>query len=395
MDIKQKLNDAKLLVKNDRRVWAGIGGLLFILVFAMMSGKSAKKGIPQVQQEQQRGASQMTDVDQAYKDLVKAIRGDLDQIGVKVETMSQKNDRLTKDFQAHKAEAEGLFQMFTDRLEGMQEDLRTLQTAKNEAPQQVADASGSNTAEPSIEEPVTVGSFGFEESTVPPPPPPAPPAPARSSFISTGDSVKIKLLTGVTAPVDGTPYPVVFKLDGPITGPDGSSLDLGEARLVAAAQGSETEGRVLYRLTDLAIRHKDGRRSVVKVDGWVVGEDGIRGHRGKVIDKLGQLIAATATASFAAALGERVDTQRNRLLIPSDRGAISVTGTDVDAATASALTDSSNRLGQLLVDKYERLVPVVEVRAGREAAAIFSKSAEVEILKDDDSGEGIYAASMD
>ena len=173
---------------------------------------------------------------------------------------------------------------------------------------------------------------------------------------------------------------------------------------MAAAQGSETDGRVLYRLTDLAIRHADGRRSVVKVDGWIVGEDGIRGHRGKLIDKLGQLIAATATASFAAAMGERVEGQRSRLLLPGDsfgvlgtgrrnrKESISISGTDVDSATASALTDSSNRLGQLLIDKYERLIPVVEVRAGRDAAAIFSRGAEVEIMKEDD-GEGIYAAS--
>ena len=237
----------------------------------------------------------------------------------------------------------------------------------------------------------TLDSFGFEEASVPPPP--LPPVQSRVTFIAPGDSVPVTLLTGVNAPVDGTPYPVVFKLNGPIAGPDGSALELGEARLIAAAQGSESDGRVLYRLADLAIRHPDGRRSVVKVDGWIVGEDGVRGMKGNLIDKLGRLIVATGAVSYAAALGERIDRKANRLDIESQDG-VTVTGNDLDFASASAVTDASNRLGQLLLDRYEKLVPVVEVLSGRQVAAIFSAPAEIAVV-DEEADEGIYSASLD
>ncbi|MCC6952810.1 MAG: TraB/VirB10 family protein [Deltaproteobacteria bacterium] len=389
MDLKQKLNDAKLIIKSDRRVWA-IGGVIVLIVLMIASsGDRTRRGRGRAQE--QKGASQMTDQGEAYKDLVKSLQADLANVAGASREIKDSTDRLKRDFQSYRSETEGLFQIFGDRVEGLYEEQKALKASMEERAARGGEEVAAVDTE-QLEEPTTVGSFGFEESTVPPPPPPPPPAPGRSTFISPGDIVPVRLLTGVAAPTDGTPYPVVFQFKGPVNGPDGSSLDLGEARLIAAAQGSETDGRVIYRLTDLAIRHSSGRRSVVKVDGWVVGEDGVRGMRGKVIDKLGQLILATMGYSFAAALGERVDDKSNRLRINNSRN-ISVTPQDFDVATASALTDASNRLGQLLVDKYEKQIPVVEVLAGREAAAVFSKGAEVSMIEEDEDGEGVYAAS--
>ena len=135
---------------------------------------------------------------------------------------------------------------------------------------------------------------------------------------------------------------------------------------------------------------------VVKVDGWIVGEDGIRGMKGKLIDKLGRLIATTGAVSFAAALGERVTRRGNGLNVTNSDG-VTVTGNDLDVATTSALTDSANRLGTILLERYEKLVPVVEFESGRVAAAIFSNVAEIAIYDGEDS-EAIYrttSASLD
>jgi hypothetical protein len=198
--------------------------------------------------------------------------------------------------------------------------------------------------------------------------------------------VPVLLLTGVNAPTDGTPYPVVFQLGGDITGPDGSSLNLGEGRIIAAAQGSESDSRALFRLTQLSLRHPSGRRSVIEVDGWIVGEDGVRGMQGKLEDKLGRLIMATAVISGVAAVGQRL--QRNTQVFGQgfnngqNNPGFTLQSTDVEFAAASAVTDASNRLGQVLLRRYESLVPVVEVLSGREAVAIFSAPAEVAILDD-------------
>lgn len=171
--------------------------------------------------------------------------------------------------------------------------------------------------------------------------------------ILPGATTEVELLTGVHAPVEGTPSPVVFKITGDVIGPDGSTFNVGEGRLLAAAQGSEFDGRALFRLTQLAIRQSDGRRSVTDVDGWVLGEDGIRGVHGRLIDKL-------VTQSF-------VD-----LVEP-------------------AVVQASNRER---IDSYEKLTPIVELLPGRKVLAVFSRTAEIEII-DESADEEVYSASLD
>lgn len=382
--MNQKLEDIKMLVKNDRRVWAVAGFMVFALIIWAATGKEPRR--PRVEMEQ--ATSQSTDPRDGYNDLTLAFRQDLERLNRQSKETEQVMKRLDADLREHKTRSTGIFETIVDRLEELGRAIDRLEE------QQASVGKGAvqvEESQDSLTEPDSLEQLGFTQATVPPPPPE--PKPLKVSVISPGDLVRLKLLTGVNAPVDGTPYPVVFKVISPITGPDGSALEVGEARLIAAATGSEADGRVLYRLTDLAIRHKDGRRSVVKVDGWVVGEDGIRGMKGRLIDKLGRLIVATAGVSFAAALGDRLDNRSDGIQV-SNSDNVEIDASDVNVATASAFTDASNRLGQVLLDRYEKLVPVVEILSGREVSAVFSQTAEVEVFEEEDP-EGIYAAALE
>ena len=232
----------------------------------------------------------------------------------------------------------------------------------------------------------------FQENNVPPPP--KKPKHSKFTFISPGDAVPVVLLSGVNAPVDGTPYPVVFKLNGSIEGPDGSSLDLGEARLISAAQGSEVDGRVLFRLTNLSITHKDRRRSVTEVDGWVVGEDGIRGMKGKLIDKLPETLVALAPAGTLGALGQNQlsNAKNDETTNNNNTGGLTITTQGAEDAIATGINKSVQRLSDVIIQRHEKLIPVVEVLSGREAVAVFSQPVEVSPCEDDCSNEANYAS---
>lgn len=108
--------------------------------------------------------------------------------------------------------------------------------------------------------------------------------------------------------------------------------------------------------------------------------------------KLGKLILATAGVSLRLELPMPLTKTIKRIALTA-KVDISISGDDVDFASASAFTDASNRLGQVLIDRYEKLVPVVEVLPGRKVVAVFSRTA-IEII-DESADEGIYAASMD
>lgn len=391
MDTKQFIQDAKLRVKNDRRVWAvlAIGVVAVFATFFTQSGgrRSARPGY-----DMKEASAPVTGKNEGYNDLLAFVRQDLETLTSasrqQADQLKGLQDKLSTDAQ----KTAGILEMITERMDQTDRKVSEMATRQVE-PVAVGDNSQAGMGGVGMtNDPDTLSTFGYDVKNAPPPP--IPPRQDKVLYISPGDSGRVRLLTGVAAPVDGTPYPVVFKLLGPISGPDGSALNVGEARIVAAAQGSETDARVIYRLTDLAYRNTDGRRTVVKVDGWIVGEDGIRGMRGKVIDKLGQLILATMAYSGAASLAESLDDSANDINV--EEGAnLTVTSDDLDQATASALTDGAQRLTQLMMDKYEKLVPVVEVNSGREVAAVFSKGAEVAIYDEEEDGGMRLTSALD
>ena len=67
----------------------------------------------------------------------------------------------------------------------------------------------------------------------------------------------------------------------------------------------------------------------------------------------------------------------------------------MDLAAASALTDGGIRITQMLLDKYEKMVPVVEVNSGRDVVAVFSRGAEVSVYDEEEESSGVRTASLD
>ena len=92
--------------------------------------------------------------------------------------------------------------------------------------------------------------------------------------------------------------------------------------------------------------------------------------------------------SFVAEVGERLDDRNDNNFVSGEEGLV-ITGSDIEIGAASALTDASNRIGQVLLDRYEKFVPVVEVLSGRKVYAIFSKTTEISIFDDYADGEFI------
>lgn len=388
--MQDKISELKVLVQNDRRIWFGIGFLLLAIIIVLSAGGSDDK-------RRRSSGSKLAGSDgrpvaeetEAYQDLIIAIQNDQKVISKIVEDNRVLLDRSRKDRRRDRERYSAIFERLIDQNEAIVEDLEKVKADSRKEkdaqfnPQVATSNIGGDKGE----------SFGdFTKAIVEPPPPP-PPAPLRTSFISPGDLAPVRLLTGVAAPVDGTPYPVMFKVDGPITGPDGSSLDIGEARLIAAAQGSETDSRVIYRLTELAIRHQDGRRSVVKVDGWIVGEDGVRGMGGKLKDNLTDTLGALATLSSGLALSDRLQEKADNIQV-LDSQDIDITQGDVDSALTLGITETFQTMAGIIVDRFQNQIPVVEVLSGRQVVAIFSQGTEIELLIDGDDDDFFDDSSL-
>lgn len=191
--------------------------------------------------------------------------------------------------------------------------------------------------------------------------------------IPTGAFGKATLLTGVYAPINSDPLPVLLKIDSELWGPNRSMVPIREAYLIGKAQGDSNSVRAIIQLQALSLvieqtRLVDGELRTVNVtktfpvNGWVTDTDGVQGVTGKYIDRLNEYIGITATTS---ALGKTADalSQRNVTNSFTPLGGIQQT------VTGNMLEFSGLQMGSEMMRKMSE---VISKRADDIKAAVFT-----------------------
>lgn len=388
----QKIKDFLLLLKNDVKFMIGTVIALCSMLFLMFgSGGStgAKKALPRNATQSSSTSSSAMAQREAYDDIMVRFKSDLDETKTEIRSQKQSNDELKKSLSDMETRTATILGTMLKEMSSMKEQTadagKQPRIVDSSGPAEVA-LNGETTINNLSAQPVSMSSqelesFGNEQRQIAPPPLPEK---EKLAFIGAGDSVKVKLLAGVNAPTDGAPYPVVFKLTGDVVGPDGSTLPLGEARLIAAAQGSLTDSRALFRLTSVNLRLPDGRRKVLKTDGWIVGEDGIRGMSGILIDPIGKAIAGAGFAAGLSAAGNAIAQSNTRTITNGITGSQTtfLDGNVGQYAGGKALSGAASEWSGIIKDRLSELVPVVQVMAGRESTAVFARSLTIDGLYD-------------
>jgi len=362
----QKLKDLSLKIKEDKKLLFGVVGILVFGVMFILFFPSNKQQ-PQKQPPQNQFSFGKTPGGQeVYKDLIQRFSADLERLS---EVTQKTQQELQEQKQALAEHQERTREIFTKLAEKFSQQQAQPVSMDNQVQQHLV----SSASEP---EKFDMETFVTEQENLVIPPPPAP---RRSAIINAGDAVKVELLSGVNAPVDGSPYPVVFKVVGDVYGPNNTTLPVGEARILAAAQGSLVDQRALFRLVSMTLSLPDGSRREVKVDGWVVGEDGIRGLPGILIDPLSEQLLGVGIAEGVRGFGRGIEASKKR--VETDRF-LGLTfeewrGSAAELGAARALQGVAGVYADIIRQRANLLVPVVQVYSGRRATAVFSKSVEL------------------
>lgn len=385
----QFLKDLPMRLKSDRKTQV-IAGVLIVgimyLGFADTTPRRQKKAPKPVQEET------LNDPNERWTDLIERFNGQLNQLTTQSNALREDVDSQKKAMKEFEETTAEIFKKLLERMAELQ-NASTANQQQAAAPRNIGDVTAPDLIGAPPEE---LEGLGTNDDLAAPPPPPAKP---KLAALMPGDSVRIKLLAGVNAPTDGTPYPVVLKLISDVMGPDGNAVPLGEARIIAAAQGSLTDSRVLFRLTRLSIRLPNGKRKEFPVDGWIVGEDGIRGLEGVLIDPIGKAIVGAGMAGGLAGLGEGIAAANVQNRVYSNGNMYSnVNQGDVGKyAGGVALSSTANEWQAIIKDRLSQLVPVVQVLSGREATAVFSQSVAIpELLEQlDEEDPSVVYTSLD
>ena len=136
--------------------------------------------------------------------------------------------------------------------------------------------------------------------------------------------------------------------------------------MVGAGFGDVSSERAYIRTESLSCVTRDGTAIDVPIKGYVAGEDGKAGMRGRLVSKQGQLLANALLAGVASGIGHAFQ-QGSTTLSVSPLGATGTVepGKQLQAGIGTGVGRALDRLAQYYISLAEKVFPVIEVDAGR------------------------------
>ncbi|MEI8321205.1 MAG: TraB/VirB10 family protein [Alphaproteobacteria bacterium] len=178
------------------------------------------------------------------------------------------------------------------------------------------------------------------------------------------------------------PQPAMVRLTGKGILPKGFRSDIKEAVIIAACYGDISSERANCRLNKLLIMEHNGEVLSKKVEGWLIGDDGIPGIKGVVVDKAGPVVrgafwsgllsgfatyfkAAAQQPQFALTGGGAVETQKmsNSTLLQS--------------AGANGVSNALEKIADFAIKRAEQMQPVIMVDPGRGVDVVFKEEVDL------------------
>ena len=202
------------------------------------------------------------------------------------------------------------------------------------------------------------------------------------NFLPAGAFAKAVLLSGLDAPTGGlaqtNPMPILMQLQDHGQLPNFFNSNIKSCHVIGAAYGDISAERAMIRLETLscvleAEDETDPKVIEVPIKGFVTGEDGKNGLRGKVVSKQGALIARAAMAGVFAGMGSSIVSQYQQI---STNALGSVQSLDPKKTSEAGLyTGAANALEKIAnfyIARANETYPIIEVAAGRSGEIILT-----------------------
>ena len=205
-------------------------------------------------------------------------------------------------------------------------------------------------------------------------------SPARDSrrYIPSGAFTRAILLGGLDAPTGGqaqrNPQPVLLRLVDNAVLPNHFRSRVKECFVVGAGYGDVSSERAYIRTESLSCVTRDGTAIDVPIKGYVAGEDGKAGMRGRLVSKQGQLLANALLAGVASGIGHAFQQSSSTMSI-SPLGATTTVdpGKQFEAGFGTGVGRALDRLAQYYISLAEKMFPVIEVDAGRTVDVVLTQ----------------------
>ena len=213
--------------------------------------------------------------------------------------------------------------------------------------------------------------------------------PPKLLRLPAGSLLSGQLITGLDVPtgqgVRREPYPVLIRIKASAILPNRYRTNVRECFVLASGYGDLSSERAYFRSETLScILKQNDKEQVIErpLEGYIAGEDGKAGLRGRLVSKQGQVMAKAAMAGFLSGISEAFDIKPVPVfsVVPNQNGQIQSpfqSGLKGSEALQSSLIKGSNKALEKLADFYlklvDQMVPVIEISAERKVDLILTR----------------------
>ena len=188
-------------------------------------------------------------------------------------------------------------------------------------------------------------------------------------FLPATTFVRSLILNGADVPTGGqaqsNPLPITLQIVDSANLPNAHKLNIKDCRFLAAGWGDLSSERMLARLESLSCVI-DGQAVSMPVKGYLIGEDGKAGVRGRLVSKRGQLLANSLLAGIASSTGEVLSATAGTVQETPLGNTRIIDGDQVGrAAVGGGLSSTARTLAEYYMKQADLLYPVIETDAGR------------------------------
>lgn len=211
-------------------------------------------------------------------------------------------------------------------------------------------------------------------------------------YLPSGSFMTAILISGLDAPTvesaRGNPMPVLLRIKNLAVLPNRVKADLKGCFAIAHGYGDLASERAYLRLVNLSCLTKKGRAVIDQpVKGYVSDDDGKIGLAGRVVSKMGSLIARSMIAGFFEGVGEAFETASTMTSI-SSLGNTQTLDPDklLQAGMGSGIASAANEIQRFYLDLARQTMPIIEVGATKEVTLIVTDGEWLEIKPVNDHG---------
>ena len=206
---------------------------------------------------------------------------------------------------------------------------------------------------------------------------------AQKSYIPTGTFFRAVLLGGLDAPTGGesqnaNPHPVLMEITNLAQLPNSVRMNFKKCFVTGTGYGDLSSERAMIRTEQMSCVGTDGRALDIPIKGWVAGDDGKTGVRGRLVSKQGAVLKNALIAGTLSGIGSALSAGATTTTTNGLGSVASIsTGKQAQNALGAGANSAFDRLAQYYVKLADKMFPVIEVDAGRTVDIVLLKGFQI------------------